>query len=706
MLTPTPPSEQRLLELARALPLKRGEPKKGESELEGLTREARAERRRLRGQLAEADFKDARLQNQLVPFNVFETALSKAREAQRLTTAKASVQALAGASFGPLGLVAAYQAYANLPKAGLKDLVEGMQAPGQLSFSGNRVEQVHQQELWRSMRGLLQEGVDSAKAGKKVEVNAQFYELTSQEMVHKLVENAAAGNKVRLNLDPGQLVPYNPKDALNADDIPDKMRAMLQLMDAPGDVALSLYPRQKLLGSATDLMHRKGLRVGDKFLLGGMNLNNGSGENVDAGYITEGPAARALGHTFARDCQQSQAASLEDLYGAKALDELMQRDVKLGRRGLMSLVDALDGPSPPGANLPRPKSQEDLKRYVSERGFKLEKFVEELPSDREVEENRPVLLSEYGKRRLLDLVKLVHREVHSPENQAKVADVQLPSDAPKGTTVVSLADTPTQRETLLLNTIHEADKFIYMPAFVITRPVAAALVAKANEMKAQGKPFDVRVLADPGIYPDGSTPNSWGVKFLEDHDIPVRWALLPRTGTHDRKIHAKELLTDKSDFVGSTNFSAKGLRHNHEHSGAIHFEGQSELAEQAKSAFEDLWDNHSLKADTRSLSERWKRGYAEADRENQIDQARSGAVRHIIRAVADYEKESAGWVAAQATHPEVEKLAHQLLSQGYDHGNATLMAVRQHLGQDKFLAGLANLKSRQPLNKLSSESLH
>ena len=58
----------------------------------------------------------------------------------------------------------------------------------------------------------------------------------------------------------------------------------------------------------------------------------------------------------------------------------------------------------------------------------------------------------------------------------------------------------------MLTAIQEAEEFIYMPAFVITRSVASMLVARRDELKAEGSDSDIRVIADPGI-PDGGTPN-------------------------------------------------------------------------------------------------------------------------------------------------------------------------------------------------------
>jgi len=673
----------------------------------GFAKEVRAERRDLRKRNVASHYKDPKIAAAMVPLNVFDTKMNKLTEAHRLNAAKVAVGAAAGGSFGAANVVTAYHAYANLPKSGLNNLVQAMESePGKLSFAGNKVEQVHQDQLWRSMNTLLDEGTAQAKDGKPVEVNAQYYELTSPSIIQKLSQNAEAGNKVRVNVDPGHLLPYKGT-TLDADGLPDKLRALLQLADSPGDVAISMYPVNKKLGSPTDLMHRKGLRVGDKFLLSGMNANSGSGENVDAGYVIQGPAARKLVQNFSRDVQDSKDVTLEDLYGDKGINGLVERDVRMGRRGLMSLADGLDGPSPPGEETPRLKSYSQLEGYFKERGFDLKKFID-LPAgeqgphlDNAVAENHALPLSDYGKRRLGDLIGLVHKEVHSPENQKRLDDITPPTDAPKGTSVVSLADTPTEREQLLLQSINEAEKFVYVPAFVITRPVAAALAAKAKDMEASGKKIDIRVLADPGIYPDGGTPNSWGVKFLEDNNIPVRWAALPRTGSHDRKVHAKELLTDKTDFVGSTNFSGKGLRENHEHSGAIQFNPDDPLSvrqqQQAKGSFEELWDNFSVESNSLTTAQRIKKNYQGPDKEFQVEDARGGVIRKAIRGIDTYEKASGVWVGQQVEQLKLNDEVKALVDQGYDEGNAQLKAVRAALGPEQFLQGLHELPAYQAI---------
>lgn len=681
-----------------------------QEEYDGLRKfafQAKKERSHLRKEFRAGEFQDKTIEGKLVPFNAFDTRFSKLTEAYRESAARTAVKAAAPAGFGAAGVVSAYQAYSNLPKSGLQNLVQTMDKPEALDFKGNHVDQVHQDELWQRMNTMLDEGTQSARQGKPVEVDAQYYELTSQPILAKLKENAEAGNKIRVNVDPGRLVPFKGS-TLEIDDVPDKLRTLLQISDMKGDVAISTYPVKKELGSASDLMHRKGLRVGDKFLLSGMNANAGSGENIDAGYVIEGPAARKLTENFSRDVQNSKNATLEDIYSEKALEQFKDRDVRMGQRGLTRLFDGLSGPSPAGSNPPRFETYEQLSQYAKLHGQDLSKYLDLPPEeqgahlDSQIKNNRPLPLSPYGKERVMELVQKVHDRIQDPENQKRLDDITPPSGEVKGKTTVSLADTPTERETLMLKQIQEADEFVRMPAFVITRPIAAALVAKRDEMKAKGKDFDIRVLADPGVYPDGGTPNEWGAKFLEDHDIPIRWAMLPRTNGHDRKVHAKEMLTDKGDLVGSTNFSGKGLRDNWEHSGVIHFDPSDpdsvRLREEAKGRFDDLWDNYSYEFNSKEQAQRWKRNYRGPDKEAQVEMARHGAIRKTIRGIEAYEKESGVWVQQQVEQRNLQPRVQELMQQGMDDGNATLRAVQEAMGQDDFHAGLRELPAYQRLH--------
>jgi hypothetical protein len=98
-------------------------------------------------------------------------------------------------------------------------------------------------------------------------------------------------------------------------------------------------------------MHRKLLRVGDKVVLGGMNANSSSGENIDYAKEIEGPAARRLTEIYKRDVSNSVGKNIEEIYGKQQLDiirngeavdektgETKKYDVTLSPYGLMGLL--------------------------------------------------------------------------------------------------------------------------------------------------------------------------------------------------------------------------------------------------------------------------------------------------------------------------------------------------------------------------------
>ncbi|HBM96949.1 TPA: hypothetical protein DD394_05495, partial [bacterium UBP9_UBA11836] len=446
---------------------------------------------------------------------------------------------------------------------------------------------------------MLDEATAQAKAGHPQEIDAQYYELTSPEIVGKLAQAAEAGNKVRVNVDPGRLVAF-AGDHVVIDEVPDKLKTLIQLSQVKGDVAVSTYPISKQLKNASNLMHRKGLRVGEKFLLSGMNANAGSGENIDAGYTIEGPAAKRLVENFKRDVGHSIGASNEEVYGDKPLAGFMEGDINMGTRGLISMFDCVSGPSPAGTEMPKATNAQQLADIAKSMGQNVSDYtdcsLEEI--DSLLKRGQDIPLSAKGKEAFLGVVQRALDITRSPENVAKLQDIDIPTGDPKGTTAIALADLPNDRRAAMIQAIQDAEEFIYVPAFVMTKSVASVLVAKRDEMKAQGKDIDIRVVADSGIYPDGGTPNEGGLKFLEDHGIDVRWTLLPRSSNHDRKVHAKEILTDKGEFFGSTNFSNKGMGVNWEHSGYVKFNPDDEASvsqhENAKAHFLNLWDNESF----------------------------------------------------------------------------------------------------------------
>ncbi|MFN8614009.1 MAG: phospholipase D-like domain-containing protein [Vulcanimicrobiota bacterium] len=652
-------------------------------------------------------YKDMAIKDRLSDVHVFTTGSDAVKKAIARSQAETAVAAAAPASFGPTGVVAAYAAAARLADEELKALVDSVASmrasKSELVFAGNKIQGFHIEEIWPQMIRMLDKAAESARGGKPTEVNAQYYELTNQQIVGKLAAAAEAGNKVRVNVDAGRLVAYKGSHVV-IDEVPDKLRAILQLNSTKGDIAVSAYPVPKQLGDPGNLMHRKGLRVGDEFLLSGMNANEGSGENVDAGYVIQGPAAKKLVSNFARDVAQSTGASNEDIYGEKPLAGFMDGDINMGTRGLVALLDCAKGPGKAGTSLPQFKTFAEVEDYAKSKGLKAAELIDCKPAEAEelLAKDEALPLSKQGKQAFLDLVDRALGSCRSKESVSRLKDISIPSGKPVGKADVALADFPTDRETLMITAIQEAEKFIYIPAFVMTGTIAEMLVAKKEEMEAAGKKIDIRVIADPGVYPDGGTPNEAGMERLEDAGIPCRWANLPRSGWHDRKIHAKEILTDKGEFFGSTNFSKKGLRENWEHSGYVKFdESNRDEQEHSVQQFNNLWDNESFELNSLERGKKLKnRDRDRIDFAELVDESRYGTTRDIIGGIEKAEKDTGAFTSEQAKDPKTAARVAELEKAGYDEGSAVILAVQEKLGKAEFYKALDELPARKELHQL------
>jgi HKD family nuclease len=652
-------------------------------------------------------YKDMAIKDKLADVHVFTAGSDAVKKAVARSQAGVAVAAAAPASFGPTGVVAAYAAAARLEDADLKALVDSVAnmraGKSDLVYGGNKIQGYHVEQIWPQMIHMLDQAAEAGRAGKPTEVNAQYYELTNQQIVGKLAEAAEAGNKVRVNVDAGRLVAYKGSHVV-IDEVPDKLRSIIQLNSTKGDIAVSAYPVPKQLGDPGNLMHRKGLRVGDEFLLSGMNANEGSGENIDAGYVIQGPAAKKLVSNFARDVAQSTGASNEDVYGEKPLADFMGGDINMGTRGLVGLIDCATGPSKAGTSLPQFKTFAQVEDYAKSKGMSAADLIDCKPADAEalLAKEEPLPLSKKGKQAFLDLVDRALGSCRSKENVSRLKDISIPSGQVAGKADVALADFPTDRETLMITAIQEAEKFIYIPAFVMTATIAEMLVAKKEEMEAAGKKIDIRVIADPGVYPDGGTPNEAGMERLEDAGIPCRWANLPRSGWHDRKIHAKEILTDKGEFFGSTNFSKKGLRENWEHSGYVKFdESNRDVQSHAVEDFNNLWENESFELNSLERGKKLKsRDKDRIDFPELVDESRYGTTRDIITGIEKGEKDTGAFTSEQAKDPKTAARVAELEKAGYDEGSAVILAVQEKMGKAEYYKALDQLPARKELNSL------
>ena len=647
-----------------------------------------------------------------------EKLITELREA----TARAATQALAGTGGGPVGIVAAYAAYANGPTwngpadrdtKAILDTLQGLNSGNSRMISeGNEAKQVHRGELWKAMHVILDKAITNGKAGKPAELDLQYYELTSPEIIGKVAEAAKAGNPVRINLDAGRLsFPSKDQDGDNyfsLDATPDKIRTILQLSNIPGaDVAVSLFPQKKLISNATNLMHRKIMRYGDEALISGMNANIGSGENVDSGYVLRGPAAKALTENFARDLQNSAGASLDDIWGADHIAKFEATNLRLGKRGFVSLFDSLAGPSEAGSVLPDPHSLAELEALAAAAGAKLKDLVKVSKADYEkvmtkvAERKAEVELSPKGKQLMRDLIEKAINAANNPDNIKRLTKIDLPSGEKVGKTRVDIGDLPVEREALAMNAIAKAEKFVYLPGFVVTKAIAAAIVARRDELKADGKELDVRVVADSGLYPHGGTPNSFGIKHLEDNGIAARWSKLERSTWHDRKIHAKQLITDKGEITGSTNFSNQGLQDNWETSAYVHFEEGDEKAmkerAQTRAQFEELWDT-SFELNSHDHAAFLNRARGVTPSEWTIEEDRDRSIRHVLRLLTNYEKATGVMFdELMKTTPSIATRRDALIKEGYSEGDATFMAAKENLGNDKYRAALDALPAAKML---------
>lgn len=645
----------------------------------------------------------------------------------REANARAAVQAMAGTLSGVPGLVAAYSAYANGKtwtgpetedtKAVLEEMKALDSGNSKMVTTGNSVEQVHREKLWKKMHSMLDESIEKAEGGKPTELDVQLYELTSFEMIKKIARSGQAGNKVRLNLDAGRLN-FPSRDAegeeyFSLDAIPDKIRTIIQLATLPNaDIGVSLFPQKKVLNSPTDLMHRKVIRLGDEVLVSGMNANLGSGENIDSGYVVKGPAAEKLSQNLIRDIQTSRGATLKDIWGEGHIEKFGDTNLRLGKRGFLSLLDSVGGPSEPGTKLPKVETVEQLEAMAKKSGVKFSELIEfEGDYDKEVTRmlggRYHLQLSPKGKKLLTGLVQRAIDVTTAPENLDRLDDMTTASGAKAGSTRVDVADVPVEREALVLSAINKADKFVYMPSFVITRAVAAALVERRDQLQAEGKELDVRVVADSGLYPHGGTPNSYGVKYLEDHGIQPRWSKLERSNEHDRKIHAKQLITDKGEITGSTNFSTQGMRENWETSALVHFDPKDEASQKAKNEsvqqFDELWDDafELSTIDHAAFLNREKEG---PGKEWFIEEDRERSVRYVLRLLGNYERESGKMHQDLAkSHPEIADLRDKLVDSGYSYGDATFKATKEVLGPEKHQTLLDSLGTNDTLKELKAE---
>ncbi|MEW6280722.1 MAG: phospholipase D family protein, partial [Candidatus Eremiobacterota bacterium] len=293
-----------------------------------------------------------------------------------------------------------------------------------------------------------------------------------------------------------------------------------------------------------------------------------------------------------------------------------------------------------------------------------------------------VRLTERGRHALADGLEGAVERMNGKANMQRLSRSEPPSDRQVGSDTVAVGDTSAERQALVLHAIDSADRFIKVSAFVMNEDMARLLAEKKERMEAQGKPFEVQVVLDPSLYGYGGTPNEKSFRLLEDRGVPVKWATLERTDPdHDRKVHAKLIVTDQMMLTGSTNFSKKGLRDNWEASEVVYFgeddQSKARLAE-VTGDFDRLYQRESLSLDTRSLADQRYGDRQGAEGEYLRDTYRTRVTRSFLRGIRDYEKEIGQTIQERvASDPSVQFEVNQRVNAGQARGYAILGVLGQ-----------------------------
>ena len=590
----------------------------------------------------------------------------------------------------------------NVPVAEMKEvlrLTEELHKPDSpLKIGGNDVKPLMRGDIWAAKVNLLDRAIENpVQDGKPVEIDAEYYEMTSPEIMGRLRRAAENGAKVRVLLDPGHLAPAGKGefDATSLAVRSSTVSTLLQGME-DRDMAVTLFPNKEQLGGRDEIMHRKIFRVGETVVFGGMNANTGSGENVDFAMSIEGPATRRFGEIFRDDVEASKGRELQDIYGSQM--ELLRNDerpVTLSRFGFESLLNSMVGQD---AGVTGDESREERtarlinaakKREISP--YSLGNF-EDIDKDGRVSSldvqafllgkgSETVTLSESGRNTLADAVESTVKQIGGEKNVEALGQVTPPEGAlkegVKGRDVLSVGNSSVERQALVLDAIGSAGKFIRISAFVLNDDMAKLLIEKKREMDGRGEQFDIQVVMDPGMYGYGGSPNEPAYKRLEDAGVKVKWSLLDRTNPeHDRKNHSKLIITDQMILTGSTNFSEKGLRKNWEVNDVSYFiEGDPESEKKLAAVtgqYDRMWEREAISIDTRAAAERRLSGYTGDDGAVRLDKERSRIIRDSLRTIESFEKEMGARIQKEGARRDIHDTVTRRVAQGENEGYALL----------------------------------
>jgi phosphatidylserine/phosphatidylglycerophosphate/cardiolipin synthase-like enzyme len=620
------------------------------------------------------------------------------------------------------------------------DRIAEINTPGSKArIEGNKVETLHREQIWQTKMQLLDEALKNpVKNGKPIEIDVEYYEFSSDEMIERIKAALDAGCAVRVLMDPGHIVGDASK-GFDISPVASRVRTISSLFSGTKETNLgvALFPIIEFLGQRDELMHRKFFRVGDKVILGGMNANTGSGENVDAAQHIEGPAAKELVKIYQRDVGDSSKTDLESIYGPQVLEiigkgtytgrdgEAKEVDRFITSRGMRDLLDVASIEL--GIDLPKGDIGVDavnaLEEELTRRGHTLRKLCEfyDVDGDGKVTDDDIAQflsgsveartgITKQGGKLFSDLVSKAVERVNGKQNREHLGDISLPKGEKTGAQTVVLGDAPVEREALILNAIQSAEKFIYIPTFVMTENIAGALAVKKEEMKAEGKDIDIKVVIDSGLYPHGGTPNEAGYKALENAGIPVKWSMMWRTSSdHARKIHAKELLTDKMEVSGSTNFSEKALRKNWELSGATYFNDDPQsiaMRDAAVKDFNQTWRLESIDIDTRALAEKKYADVKTEDVKYRKKEYRGRLIIKFLREIERFSKQVGRMMDEVRQKPELQREAQKLMEQGMNEGYAFIKAIMEKYTEAELKAIAEKLSGWQSLEAMrTGESL-
>lgn len=667
----------------------------------------KSNRKNLRAQMKEA--RDGPIADQA---RLFDTL--RQTQAQLTSVERAKREKSWGEIKGDRQISSTYQSYFTTGRTPIKEMGEVLKVAGELAdpnsprrLKGNKIEVLTRGEVWEKKMQLMEHAASNPNGAR---VDAEYFELSSPDALEKLSRAARGGANVRVLIDSGRLQPDG--ENLDASSLASRLSTVKSLENASrGQAGVQFFANQEVLGSRGDLMHRKSLRVNDTVLFGGMNANSGSGENVDNGMTMEGPAARQQSEAFQRDLDRSQGRNAEQIFGTQLKDLREKEKVSVTTVGLLSLLEA----SGTQVQKPGKRFPERVDAAIESAGFQGVKAsdlaaVPDLDKDGKITNadvraflikgEGSALLTEKGRNTLADGLEAAVDRMNTKGRIDKLKPGELPNDKKVGTDTVAVGDTSAERTAMMLHTIDSAEKRIDVSAFVVSEEVARALVEKKKKM---GADFQVRVVLDPGVYGYGGTPNEKGYRYLEDNGIPVKWAVLDRSNPdHDRKVHAKLMVTDKMMLTGSTNFSSKALRANWELSDVVYF-GEDDKSkakqEELHQDFDKLYNREAMSLNSNAIAQQ---KYADmkpgAEKDLLVDKERSRSLRGFLRGIENYERAIGVKVQDEvAARPELQFNLDQHVKQGEARG----YAIMDLIGDDRMQSMRESLPAYQKLLKMS-----